>query len=416
MPKLAKELGALAVGRLSGDGWHAVGGVAGLGLKIDGASRAWVLRIVVGSHRRHLGLGAYPGVSLADARKKAQELRDAVRQGVDPARTKAAARAALKATQASAVTFEKAARSYIEANEAGWKSSKHGAQWLSTLETWAFPKIGGLLVEDIQTAHVLEVLRQPVERDGPLWTARAETASRVRQRIEKVISAADAAAGRERLNPARWEVIGKTLPRPSKVKRVEHHAAMPWREVPKFMAELREREGNAARALAWTILTAARSGETRGATWAEIDLEAKVWTIPAARMKAGRPHRVPLTAAALALLGEPGEPDALLFPGTKGEMSDMTLGAVLKRMGHADVTVHGFRSSFRDWAGEGTGHPREVIEGALAHQLGDAAERAYARSDLFNKRRVLMEDWASYCACGGQGGEVAQMASARAAS
>lgn len=413
MPKIAQALGPLAVSRLKDQGAHAVGGVTGLYLKIDGASRSWVLRVVVGHRRHHMGLGAFPGVSLAQARQKAQELRESIQKGTDPLREKAAARAVLQAAQSSAITFEQAALNYIRDHESSWSNAKHAAQWLSTLKTWAFPFLGKLHLEDLTTGHILEVLRQQVGDEGTLWTARAETASRVRQRIEKVIAASDAALGKDRLNPARWEVLGATLPKVSKVKRVKHHPALPWQRLPQFMKLLSAREGVAARALAWTILTAARSGETRGMTWAELDLQAMLWTVPADRMKAGREHRIPLTAAAVALLGEPGKRDELVFSASKGAaLSDMTLSAVIKRMhveavlakvegwtdpgiGHKVVTVHGMRSSFRDWAGESTNHPREVVEAALAHKLGDAAEQAYARSDLFVKRNHLMADWSA---------------------
>lgn len=260
MPKIAQALGPLAVSRLKNHGAHAVGGVTGLYLKIDGGSRSWVLRVVVGNRRHHIGLGAFPGVSLAQARQKAQELRESIQQGTDPLREKAAARAVLQAAQSSAITFEQAALDYIRDHESSWSNAKHAAQWLSTLKTWAFPILGKLHLEDITTGHILGVLRQQVGDEGILWTARAETASRVRQRIEKVIGASDAALGKNRLNPARWEVLGATLPKVSKVKRVKHHPALPWQRLPQFMKLLSAREGVAARALAWTILTAARSG------------------------------------------------------------------------------------------------------------------------------------------------------------
>ena len=415
MPKIAKELGPLAVGRLKGNRAHPVGGVPGLYLKIFGASRSWVLRIVVGNRRSAIGLGPYPAVSLAQARQKAQALREDVAKGIDPLRQKAAAKAALKAQQASSVTFEQAARDFIRHHESSWSNAKHAAQWLSSLETWAFPHIGSTYLQDITTAHILQVLKQTVDEDGTFWSARAETASRVRQRIEKIISAADVNAGLDRLNPARWEVISRTLPKVSKVKRVEHHPALPWQRIPEFMSALSKREGQAAKALAWTVLTAARSGETRGMTWAELDLDAKVWVVPASRMKADREHRVPLTDAAISLLGEVGAPEDLVFSAKKGStLSDMTLSAVIKRMhqdaqaegslgwtdpnlGHKVATVHGMRSSLRDWAGDTTNHPREVVEAALSHKLGDAAELAYARSDLYMKRCRLMSDWADYC-------------------
>lgn len=414
MPKIAKELGPLAVGRLKGDRAHPVGGVPGLYLKIDGRSRSWVLRIVVGNRRPSMGLGPYPAVSLAQARLKAQTLREEVAKGNDPLRQKAAAKAALKAEQANSITFEQAARDFIKHHESSWSNAKHAAQWLSSLETWAFPHIGSLYLKDITTAHILQVLKQTVDEDDTFWSARAETANRVRQRIEKIISAADVSAGQDRLNPARWAVISRTLPKVSKVKRVEHHPALPWRRIPEFLTELSKRQGQAAKALAWTILTAARSGETRGMTWAELDLDAKVWIVPASRMKADREHRVPLTDAAISLLGERGAPEDVVFTAKNGaSLSDMTLSAAIKRMhqdavaagligwtdpnlSHKVATVHGMRSSFRDWAGETTGHSREVVEAALAHKLGDAAEQAYARSDLFAKRIALMSDWSDF--------------------
>ncbi len=415
MPKIAKELGPLAVSRLQGDRAHPVGGVPGLYLKIDGASRSWVLRAVVGNRRSSMGLGSYPAVSLALARQKAQGLREEISRGIDPLRQKAATKAALKAAQASSITFEKAARDFIKHHETSWSNTKHAAQWQSSLETWAFPILGNLFLHDITTAHVLQVLKQPVGEKNIFWSARAETASRVRQRIEKIISAADIGAGLDRLNPARLEVINRNLPKSSKVKRVKHHPALPWQRLPEFITALSNREGHASKALIWTILTAARSGETRGMTWSELDLDAKVWIVPATRMKADREHRVPLTEAAIALLNDKGEPDELVFSGNQGAaLSDMTLSALIKRMhevairegstgwidphlGHKVATVHGMRSSFRDWAGEVTGHPREVVEAALSHKLGDAAELAYARSDLYEKRRMLMADWAAYC-------------------
>jgi integrase len=250
-------------------------------------------------------------------------------------------------------------------------------------------------VKAVDTAAVLDVLR-------PIWAVKPETASRVRQRVEAVLDYAAATGAREGDNPARWRGhLDHLLAKPSKIKMVQHHAALDWREGPAFfMADLTRREGVAARALAFAVLMAARSGEVRGMTWREVDLDAAVWTVPAERMKAGREHRVPLAAAVLALLGEPGGPDDLVFPSPQrrgAPLSDMTLTAVLlRRMGRGELTAHGFRSTFRDWAGEATTHPREVIEAALAHRLRDKAEAAYARGDLFAKRRRLMEDWAAF--------------------
>jgi integrase len=277
----------------------------------------------------------------------------------------------------------------------GWRNAKHAAQWPSTLATYVYPSLGDRDTRSIGTADVLAVL-------SPLWNAKPETASRVRQRIEAVLDYATALEAREGANAARWRGhLANLLPRPGKVRAVQHHAALDWREAPVFWAALQEREGSGARALAFAILTAARSGEVRGMRWREIDIEGAVWTVPAARIKAGREHRVPLVPAAMALLGEPAEPEAFVFPrpAKPGAMlSDMSLSAVLERMGHGDVTVHGFRSMFRDWAGEASSHPREVVEQALAHRLKDKAEAAYARGDLFQKRRRLMQDWADYLA------------------
>jgi integrase len=416
MPKLAKVLKPLEVSRLKdrGNGQYPVGAPAGLMLKVDGASQSWVLRTMVAGRRRSIGLGAYPGVSLADARTKAQAKRDRIREGADPIRERAAAVATARAASANALTFEAAAAQYIEANRAAWRNTKHGDQWERTLSSWAYPIIGSLLVENVQTAHVLQVLRQPVADEGQFWTVRTETASRVRQRIEAVIAAADASAGRDRLNPARREIVQRALPKASKVKKVQHHAALPWQQVPRLMVELSDQEGIAARALAWTILTACRSGEVRGMTWRELDLNGRTWTIPSERMKASRPHRVPLTDEMMTLLPQRGDPDDLVFAGAHGgNMSDMTMPAVLKRMGVTGVTVHGFRSSFRDWAGEATHHPREVIEHALAHQLGSKAEQAYARGDLFAKRHVLMNHWSEFCTSGNNSDTVVQLPTVR---
>ncbi len=400
MPRVAKELSALEVRRIKSAGLHFVGGVPGLALQVVGAARSWVLRVSVAGRRREIGLGGFTVANgVAEARRKALIERERIQAGLDPVDERRRARAELRAARLSGITFREAALDFISSNKAGWSSPKHAGQWLATLEKYAFPLIGGIRVADIATAHVLDVLKA-----GDLWSAKTETASRVRQRIEKVISAADASAARERLNPARWEVIGKSLPSKSKVAKVVHHPALPWKEVPGFMAELRGQPGIGALALQFVILTAARSGEVRGMTWAEIDLEQRTWVIPARRMKARREHRVPLSSQALFLLDQvktEGWTDSLdssnlVFPGAKGELSDMTLTAVLRRM-KSLITTHGFRSSFRDWAGESTQHPREVIEYALAHRVGDATEVSYARGDLLAKRAALMADWGLWC-------------------
>lgn len=402
MPKKAKELSALVVSRMKEPGRHAVGGVDGLHLRIIGNSKAWTLRVKIGDRRCDIGLGPYPEVSLSDARETARAYRKKVREGVDPLQERQQARAALRIERAKSKTFRDCADAYIEAHKAGWKNAKHAKQWGATLETYAYPKFGSLPVASIDTALVQDVLR-------PIWATKTETASRLRGRIESVLDWAKVNAYRDGENPARWRGhLDKLLPARNKVQKVEHHAALPYAEVGAFVADLRKREGTASRALEFGILTAARSGEVRGAKWGEVDLVGKVWTIPGERMKAGREHRVPLSDAAVALLKAVPRMKGsdYVFPAPRGgALSDMALSAVLKRMERSGLTVHGFRSTFRDWAGETTAYPREVIEHALAHQLKDKAEAAYQRGDLLAKRARLMGDWAKYCAKATKPGE-----------
>lgn len=376
MPLNARKVETALPGR------HGDGRGLFLYVKPSGA-RSWVLRYQIHGRRRDLGLGAYPDVSLARARERALDARRLIAEGEDPI---------AKKQQTRPKTFKEAALELIESKRPGWKNAKHAAQWTSTLETYAFPKLGQMQVAKVETTDVIGALK-------PIWADKPETANRVRQRIEAVIDYASALGIRTGENPARWRGhLDHLLPKPTKMRAVKHHPALPHAEIADFMAALAQREGTVARALAFTILTAARSGETRGMTWREVDLEAGTWTIPAQRMKAGKEHRVPLTAAAITALGQAGAPDTLVFGSEtkKGKsISDMSMTAVLRRMGRDDITVHGFRSTFRDWAGETTGFPREVIEAALAHGIKDKAEAAYARSDLFDKRRKLMEAWAS---------------------
>lgn len=394
MPKKAKELTALEVGRLTKPGHHAVGGVAGLSLYVsnDGA-RSWVMRIVVGSKRRHAGLGGYPDVTHAQAKEKARQMRADVSNGVDPIEKRNAALLRLKAEQASEITFEKALSGYLETHGDSWKNAKHRAQWTSTLETYANPLIGKLLVKDIGVGHVLAVLE-------PIWKTLNESATRIRGRIEKVLDWSKARGYRQGDSPAAWKgLLDQLLPAPSKVRTVKHHRALPIDAMPAFIGDLRTREGGAALALEFAILCAARSGEVRGATWAEIDMDARIWTVPADRMKAGKEHRVPLSAQAMEILQtlDRKKNQTYLFTAPRGgHFSDMALTALMRRM-NVDAVPHGFRSTFRDWVGERTNYPREIAEHALAHSLDNKVEAAYRRGDALEKRRQMMSDWGDFC-------------------
>lgn len=395
MPKKAKELAAYQVRRLKRPGLHAVGGVAGLHLQVTArGARSWILRVVIGSRRRDLGLGGYPDVTLEQAREKAREARALIEKGIDPADAKRAAQERLRAAEAKRVTFDQAALSCWRARSQEFRNAKHAKQWLSTLNLYASPILGNLPVDQIELAHVVRVLE-------PIWTEKTETASRLRGRIETVLEWAKASGYRNGgENPAKWETLKHVLPKPAKVRKVEHHAALPWQQMGAFMAELRKREGMGARALEFAILTAARSGEVRGATWDEIDFDAKVWTVPAERMKGHKTHRVPLSDAAVKLLEAlprmKGSPYVFHAP-RGGKLSDMSLSAVTRRMG-VDAVPHGFRSSFKDWARSSTAYADEVSELALAHVSDDKTRAAYARDELLPLRTRLMRDWARFCA------------------
>lgn len=398
MPKRAKVLGPLAVKGLIAPGLHFVGEVPGLALQVTSTgARSWILRLVVAGRRREMGLGDYPGVTLAAARDAAREARAQLAKGIDPIEHRRAAHSAMAAAAVQAKTFDQCAEAFISAHAAGWKNAKHAQQVKNTLDQYASPIMGKLLVRDVELAHVLQVLE-------PIWPKKTETASRIRGRIESVLDWATTRGFREGPNPARWRGhLDKLLPAPNKVAKVEHHAALPIDDVAAFMAQLRASGGMGALALEFAILTAARSGEVRGATNVEIDRKAKVWTIPGGRMKAGREHRVPLTDEALAVIDKaaklPRVADTdLLFPAPRGgTLSDMTLTAVLRRLA-VPAVPHGFRSTFKDWASERTSYANEMTEMALAHVVGDKTEAAYRRGDLFEKRRRLMADWAKFLA------------------
>lgn len=413
MPRKVKEKSALEVGRMVEPGLHAVGGVPGLHLRVASPeNRSWVLRTMVGGKRRDLGLGGFPGTGLADARAKARAARASITTGVDPSAARRKARQDLIAARIGAVTFDEATTRFLAAKGSEWRNSKHRAQWAATLASYVSPLIGKMPVADIGVAHVLAVLqqREKDKPDGPdLWNRATETASRVRGRIENVLDWATARGYRTGENPARWRGhLDKLLARPTKIAKVKHHRALAVEDVGAFMAELRKNEGIPARALEFAILTAARSGEVRGAAWGEVDLDAKVWTVPATRMKAGREHRVPLSDAAVRVLRTLPriESEPLVFPGAVADkktgtlrpISDMTFTMVVRRIG-ADCVPHGFRSTFRDWCAERTNYPREIAEAALAHVLKDKTEAAYQRSDLLDKRAHMMQAWADFLSC-----------------
>jgi integrase len=406
MPRRAAGLSAAKVAK-AGPGRYGDGD--GLYLLVrDNGTRFWVFRYTPpGGKMREVGLGRAGtdrnAVGLAEARDKAGTLYRMVRAGIDPLAKRDADAAAAKSMAQDAairaVTFRQAAVEYIASHEAAWNNPKHRQQWTNTLEAYAFPHFGDIPVAGVETAHVLAALQ-------PIWTTKPETASRLRGRIEAVLDYGKAKGLRSGDNPAAWKGhLALTLPARAKLAKVEHHAALPWQEVGAFMEALQAQAGVGALALRFAILTAARTGEVIGATWGEIDLGAALWTVPAGRMKAGREHRVPLSAPALAVLGEAAKlrttaaPSAPVFPGAiagKG-LSNMAMLTLLRRMERGDLTAHGFRSSFRDWAAETTAYPSEVVEMALAHAVGDKVEAAYRRGDLFEKRRRLMAAWASHC-------------------
>jgi integrase len=377
-----------------GPGMHGDGN--GLWLRVvTPERRSWLFRYQRQGKAREMGFGSFPAVSLAEAREKTLAARKLLGQGIDPLDERRAQRQATEVEEALATTFADAAEVYIAAHEAGWRNAKHVAQWRSTIQTYAAPTIGAMACSAIETADILNVLQ-------PIWTKKPETAARLRGRLEMILSYAKARGWREAPNPAVWRGhLQLLLPPRSKIAPVVHHAALDWREAPAFVAELRVREGMGARALEFAILTAGRSGEVRGAEWTEIDLDRAEWIIPAERMKAKRAHRVPLSELALRLLREQAklkDGSGLVFLGQRrgAVMSDMTLTAVLRRMGRGELTAHGFRSTFRDWAAEATHHPNHVVEAALAHAISDKVEAAYRRGDLFQKRAVLMDDWAAF--------------------
>ncbi|RKF14184.1 site-specific integrase [Roseovarius spongiae] len=412
MPRRAKELKALEVKRLSKPGRHAVGGAPpGLSLSISqSGGKSWIFRVTIGDERRHIGLGSYPTVSLAQARELAIEEARKIKSGIDPVAARIEERNARASKKRQRITFAKAFDRFHETKIEGEKqNAKHIKQWRSTLVTYAFPVIGDKPISAITMEDVLEVLQ-------PIWQTKNETASRVRQRIETVLDWAKVMKMREGENPARWKGnLEQILPSSAKIKTVDGHPAIALDEIAAWFHLLRSRDGIAALALQFLTLTATRSGEVRGALWEEIDWKHSIWTIPAERMKAKAEHRVPLSSVAVDLLkAAPKMKDCpYVFPSPRnGQMSDMTISAVMRRIQEAEVrkgkigfldprsrrpaVPHGLRSSFRDWAAERTSFPREIAEMALAHTVGSDVERAYRRTDMIEKRREIMEDWARF--------------------
>jgi integrase len=407
---MGREVGrltALRVEKVKAPGMYADGGGLYLRVTPEGA-RNWVLRYMLDRRPHWMGLGSVALYGLQEARTKALDARRKRHEGIDPIEARRAERARQRLDAAKAISFKQCAESYITAHGAGWRNEKHAGQWSATLSTYAYPVIGGLAVQAVDTGLVLKVLE-------PIWTVKPETASRLRGRVESVLDFAKVRGYREGENPARWRGhLDKLLPARSKVRQVEHHAALLHAELPAFLANLREQEGIAARALEFAILTAARTGEVIGARWNEVDLLDKTWTVPAARMKAHREHRVPLSARAISILGEmqaarqADAGDAHVFAGRKPgtPLSNMAFLMLLRRMGHGDLTAHGFRATFKTWASERTSFQNEVVEACLAHVIGSKVEQAYRRGDLFEKRRKLMDAWAVYCTAVPKAGKV----------
>ena len=429
MPRQAKELSAVEVKRLEhpGKGRNAtfsVGGVSGLLLQITpNGGRTWLLRVMVGEKRREIGLGGFPDVTLAQARDRAREARDAIRLGKDPVEDRKAAKAHLIAAQRRGLTFEMAMESYLDSKLEALSNAKHRAQWRSTLESYALPELGAMLVGEIQVQDVLRVL-------SPIWSGKTETASRVRGRIESILSWATVAGHRKGDNPARWAGnLKELLPAAGKVAKADNQPALALDDAPRWFADLRRRDGNGARALELAALVAARSGEVRGARWSEIDLGKAMWVVPADRMKMDREHRIALSPAAMALLQALPRPEGvdLVFPAASGgELSDMTLSATMRRLQEAEVlrladldraqgrtppegprgyidrtskrpaVPHGLRSTFRDWVAERTNYPGEIAAVALAHRINNTVEAAYRRGDMIEKRRAMMAAWAEF--------------------
>ncbi|SFH99102.1 tyrosine-type recombinase/integrase [Modicisalibacter xianhensis] len=378
----------------AGQGKHEDGG--GLRLVVSGGgAKKWVLRFTLKGKRREMGLGSFPNTSLADARRKAEHYRRLAKNGADPIQARDA-----EQQETSTPTFTSCAARYIQSHRRSWRNTKHARQWVSTLKTYARPVIGNMPVDEIDTQDIVTIL-------NPIWTSKTETAKRVQGRVENVLDYAAAHKYRDESNPARWRGhLDKLLAKPSRVKSVSHHPAMPYEEVAVFMAELQGYTSISSKALQLLILTATRTSEVLRTQWPEIDLEKATWTIPADRMKARREHRVPLSIQAVSLLSDLPrvQSNPYVFPGARigRPLSNMAMLQLMRGMGygvggvHGDYVPHGFRSSFRDWSGEVSSYPRDVAEMALAHTIENKVEAAYRRGDLFEKRRSMMQDWSDF--------------------
>ena len=393
MAKRVNILSAMAVKAATTPGYYFDGN--GLYLQVaNGGSKSWVLRYAVNKRQREMGLGSLVTFTLAEARDRATKYRQMIADGLDPIDERRNALLIKRMAEANIITFAAAAEKYIAANKSSWRNDKHQDQWRNTLTTYAEPVIGDMSVALVTTAHIMRILE-------PIWTTKTETATRVRGRVEKVLDWCKVQGYRTGDNPAAWRGhLSEALPKPSKVAVGKHHAALPWAEIGAFMAELKAMPGIAARALELIILCGTRTSEALNSTWSEFDLDAGLWVIPRERMKSFREHRVPLSEPAIRILRALQHVGEHVFPGSKENtpLSNMSCLAVLKRMGRPDLTVHGFRSTFRDWISEATAYPRDVAEMALAHTIEDKSEAAYRRGDLIEKRRALMSDWANYCA------------------
>ena len=397
MLSLAEKITALFVRHIKRPGRYCDGGNLYLQVRPStskkspgSVNKSWAFRY----KQTWMGLGPYPDVSLAEARELATEARKQLLKGIDPLTDKRARQREARVARGNMLSFAECAEKYVDSQAPGWSNPKHIDQWRNTLKNVAGPVFGHLPVDQVDTALVMRCLE-------PLWTTKTETASRLRGRIESVLDWATVRGYRGGDNPARWRGhLDKLLPRPSLVARVKHHAALPYTEAGAFLQELRDDPGVASRALEFTVLTAARTNEVIQAEWSEFDLDLRTWVIPAERMKSKREHRVPLSDAALAAIdGVRRRSERYVFPGHKhgSHLSNIAMLQVLKRLGRTDITVHGFRSTFRDWCAESTNYPADVAEMALAHALRDKTEAAYRRGDLFEKRARLMADWARYC-------------------